>query len=122
MTFPPCSQPGLVSDCPLTNFSPDSCSPVSTANDGLWTSWLAASEAFRYQVTGELQAQSNSWAFFQGLKFLVQVRSGSAEVLCDLLLGRLTLTGSCGLGGRGAVFLFLQPCVCVCAHVYMCPG
>lgn len=66
-------QPGLVSDCPLDSFSPNTCSPVSTDNDGLWTSWLAVSEAFRYQVTGNPQAQSNSWSFFQGLKFLVQV-------------------------------------------------
>lgn len=66
-------EPGLVADCPLLNYSSSTCSPGPTDNDGLWTSWLIASEAFRYQVTGDPTAQSNAWRFFSGLQFLVNV-------------------------------------------------
>ena len=69
---------GLVADCPLTNFTPSTCAPYTTDNDGLWTSWLVASEAFRYQVTKDTDAQDNSWALFRGLQFLVNVRIDSS--------------------------------------------
>lgn len=65
---------GLVSDCPLTDYVPDTCAPYTTDNDGLWTSWLVASEAFRYQVTRDPAARANSWDLFQGMQFLVNVR------------------------------------------------
>ena len=44
-------RPGIVADCSLTNFEPASCAPHTTDNDGLWTSWLVAAEAFRYVCT-----------------------------------------------------------------------
>ena len=65
--------PGLVADCPLANFTPSSCTPQPTDNDGLWTSWLVASEAFRYAVTKDPLAKSNSWSLFSGMQFLVNV-------------------------------------------------
>lgn len=42
---------GIVADCSLTNFDPATCAPHTTDNDGLWTSWLVAAEAFRYVET-----------------------------------------------------------------------
>ena len=68
-------EPGLVSDCPVANFTESTCSPRSTDNDGLWTAWLVAAEAFRYQVTRDQTARANSWALFKGLQFLVNVRT-----------------------------------------------
>ena len=65
--------PGLVADCLLTNFTPSTCAPGPTDNDGLWTSWLVASEAFRYQVTKDSVAKSNAWSLFLGMQFLVNV-------------------------------------------------
>lgn len=65
--------PGLVSDCPITSFTASTCSPSTTDSDGLWTSWVVAAEAFRYQVTKETSARTNSWHLFSGLKFLVNV-------------------------------------------------
>lgn len=64
---------GLVADCPLTNFTPSTCAPYTTDNDGLWTSVLVASEAFRYQVTGDVSAKNNAWNLFKGMQFLVNV-------------------------------------------------
>ena len=64
---------GLVADCPLTNYTPSTCSPYTTDNDGLWTSVLVAAEAFRYQVTKDLSAKYNAWNLFRGMQFLVNV-------------------------------------------------
>jgi len=64
---------GLVSDCPLFNYIPSTCSPQTTDNDGLWTSWLVAAEVFRYKVTGNSQAKSNAWELFRGMQFLYNV-------------------------------------------------
>ena len=64
---------GLVSDCPLQDFVPSSCNPEPTDNDGLWTSWLVAAEAFRYKVTQNESARLNAMAFYEGMKFLVDV-------------------------------------------------
>ena len=64
---------GLVADCPLTNYTPSSCSPSTTDNDGLWTSLLVVAEAFRYRVTGDQGARETSWNLFKGLKFLIEV-------------------------------------------------
>lgn len=64
---------GLVADCPLANFTPSTCEPYSTDNDGLWTSWVIAAEAFRYQVTKDMKAWHNAWSLYEGLKFLVEV-------------------------------------------------
>lgn len=66
-------EPGLVSDCPLQDFVPLSCNPEPTDNDGLWTSWLVAAEAFRYKVTQNESARLNAMAFYEGMKFLVDV-------------------------------------------------
>lgn len=74
-------EPGLVSDCPVANYTPSTCSPASTDNDGLWTSWLVAAEAFRYSVTKDYGARENSWALFSGLKFLVNVSSCCTTIL-----------------------------------------
>lgn len=65
--------PGLVSDCPLTNYTPSTCTPGPTDNDGLWTSWMVGAEAFRYQVTKDPLARTNAWSLFSGLQFLVNV-------------------------------------------------
>ena len=65
--------PGLVADCPLTNYTPSTCVPGPTENDGLWTSWLVGAEVFRYQVTRDHSAQTNAWSLFAGLQFLVNV-------------------------------------------------
>ena len=67
--------PGLVSDCPLVEYIPETCAPYTTDNDGLWTSWLVAAEAFRYQVTRDPAAQITASALFQGMQFLVNVRA-----------------------------------------------
>lgn len=66
-------EPGLVSDCPLTNHTPSTCVPSISDNDGLWTSWMMAAEAFRYGVTGDQTAKENAWELFSGMKFLVNV-------------------------------------------------
>ena len=68
---------GLVSDCPLFNYIPSTCSPQTTDNDGLWTSWLVAAEVFRYKVTGNSQAKSNAWELFRGMQFLYNVSNCS---------------------------------------------
>jgi hypothetical protein len=65
--------PGIIAACSLSNYKSFACIPCPTNNDGLWTSWLVASEAFRYQVTGDPLAKANSWSFYEGLKFLVKV-------------------------------------------------
>ena len=71
---------GLVADCPLTNFTPATCAPYTTDNDGLWTSILVAAEAIRYQVTKDASAKQNSWSLFKGMQFLVNVsQHGSGE-------------------------------------------
>ena len=64
-----------MSDCPLFNYIPSTCSPQTTDNDGLWTSWLVAAEVFRYKVTGSSQAKSNAWELFNGMQFLYNVSS-----------------------------------------------
>lgn len=65
--------PGLVADCPITSYTPSTCTPGHTDNDGLWTSWLVGSEAFRYWVTKDPIARANAWSLFLGLQFLVNV-------------------------------------------------
>ena len=77
--------PGLVADCSLTDYVPLSCGPHSTDNDGLWTSWLVASEALRFSVTRDPAARENAWALFTGLRFLVNV-SHANTVLRDALV------------------------------------
>ena len=69
-------EPGLVSDCPLTNHTPSTCVPSTSDNDGLWTSWMVAAEAFRFRVTGDRTAKENAWELFSGMKFLVNVSGG----------------------------------------------
>ncbi len=64
---------GLVADCTLSDYIPSTCSPGPNDNNGLWTSWLVAAEAFRYKVTGDPQALENGWKFYQAMKFLVDV-------------------------------------------------
>jgi hypothetical protein len=65
--------PGLVAGCDLTDYTPTSCSPHTTDNDGLWTSLPLAAEAFRYKVTGDTGARSNAWNLFMGMQFLNNV-------------------------------------------------
>lgn len=62
-----------MADCNLSDYIPSSCSPAPTDNDGLWTSWLVASEAFRFQVNKSELARSNAWRFYKAMKFLVDV-------------------------------------------------
>lgn len=101
---PPLPPAGLVSDCPLEDYVPASCSPVTTDNDGLWTSLLVAAEAFRYQVTRDPQAQANSWGLFKGMEFLVNVSSRHGGWQWSFLRVRR------GLGlNFGKNFLFLVP-------------
>ena len=109
--------PGLVADCPLTNFTPSSCTPGPTDNDGLWTSWLVASEAFRYHVTKDPVAKSNAWSLFSGLQFLVNV-SDVHLIEYEIFLGRTVrgyfLKNCCFAGG----FLFnLLPASIICISV-----
>ena len=64
---------GIVSDCPLTDYNVTTCSPYTTDNDGLWTSWLVGAESLRYAVTGNTSARENAWSLFQGMAFLNNV-------------------------------------------------
>ncbi len=64
---------GLVADCPLTDYNASTCAPTTTDNDGLWTSWLVASEALRYSVTHNNTARVNAVGMFRGLAFLNNV-------------------------------------------------
>ena len=65
--------PGLVGDCPIANYTPSTCVPGPTDNDGLWTSWLVGAEAFRYHVTKDPVARANAWSLYSGLRLLVDV-------------------------------------------------
>lgn len=64
---------GLTADCPLNNYTIATCNPIPTDNDGLWTSWSVAAEAFRYQATGSEEARNNAWSLYKGMKFLIEV-------------------------------------------------
>ena len=77
LTPPP---PGLVADCPLTNYTPSTCSPSTTDNDGLWTSLLVAAEAFRYGVTKDVFAKNSAWNLFKGMQFLVDVSPPNSSI------------------------------------------
>jgi hypothetical protein len=43
---------------------------IDTDNDGTWSSYYLASQAFRYAVTGEEEARANAWATFDALERL----------------------------------------------------
>jgi len=43
---------------------------VDTDNDGSWSSYYLASQAFRYAVTGEEEARANAWETFDALERL----------------------------------------------------
>lgn len=86
-------EPGLVADCPLVNYTPSTCSPTTTDNDGLWTSWLVASEVFRYKVSGSNQAKNNAWRLFQGLEFLYNVTGKSGLMARSVVKSTVAVSG-----------------------------
>jgi hypothetical protein len=43
---------------------------IDTDNDGTWSSYYLASQAFRYAVTGEAEARANAWETFAALERL----------------------------------------------------
>ena len=72
--------PGLVGECSLVNYTPSTCEPLigggggGRGSEGVWTSWVLAAEAFRYQITKDSSARENAWKLYSGLQFLVNVR------------------------------------------------
>jgi hypothetical protein len=46
---------------------------VDTDNDGLWTSYYLASQAFRYAVTGDASARRHAWEAFEAFERLLSV-------------------------------------------------
>ena len=90
-----------MADCPLTNFIPSTCSPTTTDNDGLWTSWLVASEVFHYKASGSNQAKTNAWRLFQGLEFLYNV--SFMGKCCHKFIVFDQVTGKPGLMARSVV-------------------
>lgn len=95
---------GLVADCGLTNFVSNSCSPHTTANDGLWTSLVLGSELFRYHVTQSSDAQEKFLRQFAGMKFLNDVSAVSiyCRISCTWMCMK-QVTGIPGLMARSVV-------------------
>ncbi|HEY8551294.1 MAG TPA: hypothetical protein VIL35_15155 [Vicinamibacterales bacterium] len=46
---------------------------VDTDNDGLWTAYYLASQAFRFAVTGEAAAHRHAWESFEALERLLSI-------------------------------------------------
>jgi hypothetical protein len=46
---------------------------VDTDNDGLWTSYYLASQAFRFAVTGDAEARRHAWEAFEAFERLLSV-------------------------------------------------
>ncbi len=49
---------------------PTSGEMIDTDNDGTWSSYYMASQAFRYAVTGDEEARANAWETFEALERL----------------------------------------------------
>ena len=52
---------------------PASAEMIDTDNDGSWSSYYLASQAFRYAVTGEEAARANAWQTFEALERLQSI-------------------------------------------------
>ena len=46
---------------------------IDTDNDGSWSNYYMASQAFRFGVTGETEARTNAWRTFQAMERLEQM-------------------------------------------------
>lgn len=46
---------------------------IDTDNDGSWSNYYMASQAFRFAVTGEVEARTNAWRTFQAMERLEQI-------------------------------------------------
>lgn len=62
---------GFASELRLTRpGDPTSAEMIDTDNDGTWSNYYMASQAFRYGATGEAAARSNAWMTFQAMERL----------------------------------------------------
>ncbi|MCX8107756.1 MAG: hypothetical protein N3G20_03020 [Verrucomicrobiae bacterium] len=65
---------GFCSELRLTRpGDPTSAEMIDTDNDGLWSSFYMASQAFRYAVTGDEEARANAWETFEALERLQSI-------------------------------------------------
>jgi len=65
---------GFVIHCRLKEqFNPESWQYTVSDNDGLYTSWFGASQAFRYAVTSDPEAKALAIRSFKALKWLVDI-------------------------------------------------
>lgn len=46
---------------------------IDTDNDGTWSNYYMASQAFRYAATGDVEARTNAWRTFQAMERLEQL-------------------------------------------------